>query len=65
MRLLKISAVAVGIWTEDHWDAKRLNSLYNMVSGRLNFKINQRFDSLSWYWLSGMFIQGGVILLKN
>ena len=27
---------------------KRVNSLYTMVSGRFNFKINKRFDSLSW-----------------
>ena len=27
---------------------KRLNSLYAMVSGRLNFKQNKRFDPLSW-----------------
>ena len=39
---------AVGIWTEEKWDMKRVNSLYTMVSGRFNFKINKRFDSLSW-----------------
>ena len=27
---------------------KRLNSLYTVVSGRFNFKINKRSDSLSW-----------------
>ena len=25
-----------------------MNALYTMVSGRLIFKINKRFDSLSW-----------------
>ena len=37
----------VGIWTEENWDAKRVNSLYNMVSGRFHFKRNKRFYSLS------------------
>ena len=41
----------MGIWTEDNWDMKILNSLYTMVSGRLNLKINKRFDSLSWSWV--------------
>ena len=45
-RSVKRAAGAVGIWTEDHWDVKRVNSLYTMVSGRFNFKINKRFDSL-------------------
>ena len=27
---------------------KRVNSLYTMVYGRLNYKINKRFDSFSW-----------------
>ena len=49
MRSVKRAAEAVGIWTEDHWDVKRVNSLYTMVSGRFNFKINKRFDSLIWY----------------
>ena len=31
-----------------NWDMKRVNSLYTMVSGRFIFKINNRFDSLSW-----------------
>ena len=48
MRSVKRAADAVGIWTEDNWDVKRVNSLYTMVSGRFNFKINKRFDSLSW-----------------
>ena len=38
----------VGIWTKDNWGVKRVNSVYTMASGGLNFKINQRFDSLIW-----------------
>ena len=45
---VKRSAEAVGIWTEDNWDVKRVNPLYTMVSGRLYFKRNKRFDSLCW-----------------
>ena len=48
MGSVKQAAEAVGIWTEDIWDVKRVNSLYTMVSGRFNFNINKRFDSLSW-----------------
>ena len=48
MRSVKQAADAVGIWTEDTRDVKRVNSLYTMVSGRSNIKINKRFDSLSW-----------------
>ena len=48
MKSVKQAADAVGIWTEDNRDMKRVNSLYAMVSGRFNFKINKRFDSLSW-----------------
>ena len=44
MMSVKRAAEAVGIWTEDNWDVKRVNSLYTMVSGRFNFKINKRFD---------------------
>ena len=29
-------------------DVMRVNSLYTVVSGRFDFKINKRFDSLSW-----------------
>ena len=47
MGSVKQAAEAVGIWTEDHWDVNRVNSLYTMVSGRFNFKINKRFDSFS------------------
>ena len=48
MRSVKQAAEAVEIWTEDHWDVKRVNALYTMVSGRFVFKINKRCDSLSW-----------------
>ena len=48
IRSVKRAADSVGIWTEDNWDVKRVNSLYTMVSGRFNFKINKSFDSLSW-----------------
>ena len=44
MRSVKRAVDAVGIWTEDNRDVKRVNSLYTMVSGRFNFKINKRFD---------------------
>ena len=47
MRQVRRVAEALGIWTEDHWDMKRVNSLYTMVYGRFNFKINKRFDPLS------------------
>ena len=45
MRSVKRAAEAVSIWTEDNWDVKRVNSLYTMVSGGLNFKMNKRFNS--------------------
>ena len=48
MRSVKQAEDAVGIWTYENWDVKRVNSLHTMVSGRFNFKINKRFDSLSW-----------------
>ena len=48
MRLVKQAAEAVGIWTEDNREVKRLKTFYNMVSGRFIFKINKRFDSLIW-----------------
>ena len=48
MRSVKQAVEAVEIWTEENWDVKRVNSLYTMVSGRFNFKINKRFHSLSW-----------------
>ena len=48
MRSVKRVTEVVGIWTEENRDIKRVNSLYTMVSGRFNFKINKVFDSLSW-----------------
>ena len=48
MRPVKQAAEEVLIWTEDNWDVKIVNSLYTILSGRFNFKINKRFDSLSW-----------------
>ena len=48
MRSFKRASEAVGIWTEENWDAKRVNSLYTMVSGRFVFKRNKRFGSFSW-----------------
>ena len=48
MMPVKRAEEAVGLWTEEKWDLKRVNSLYNMVSGRFNFKINKRFAPLSW-----------------
>ena len=47
-RSVKIAAEAVGIWTKENWGVKRVNSLFTMVSGNFNFKINKGFDSLSW-----------------
>ena len=38
MRLVKQASEVVGIWTEDNWDVKSVNSLYTMVSGRFLFK---------------------------
>ena len=38
MRSVKQAAEAVGTWTEDNWDVKRVNSLSTMVSGRFSFK---------------------------
>ena len=48
MSSVKQTVEAVVIWTGDNLDGKRVNSLYTMVSGRFNFKINVRIDSLSW-----------------
>ena len=48
IRSVKRASEALGIWTEDNWYLKRVNSLYSMVSGSFNFKTNKRFDSLSW-----------------
>ena len=65
MSSVKLSMKEVGIWTEENWGTKRVNSLYTMVSGRLNFKINKRFGSLSWSSVVRSFIQGVDILLDN
>ena len=46
MRSVKRSAEAVGTWTEDNWDVKRVNSLYNMLSVRFKFKLKERFELL-------------------
>ena len=48
MSSVKRAVQAVGIWTEENRDVKRVNSLYTMVSGRFNFKISKGFDSLIW-----------------
>ena len=48
MSSVKRAAEALGIWTEENWNVKRVNALYTMVSGRFIFKINKRFDLLSW-----------------
>ena len=48
MRSVKRASEAVGILTEYNWDVNRVNSLYTMVSERLVFKRNKRFNSLSW-----------------
>ena len=47
MRSVKRVADAIGVRNEDNWYGKIVNSLYTMVYGRLNFKINKRFYSLS------------------
>ena len=54
---------AVVIWTKEKWDVKRLNSLYTMVSGELYFKLNNRFDSLSWSsFVKDVYIRRGYII---
>ena len=47
MRSVKLSAQAVGIWTEDNWDVNTLKSLYSILYGRFIFKRNKIFDSSS------------------
>ena len=47
IRSVKQTAEAVGIWTGESWDTKKAKSVYTMVSGKFNVKINKRFDSLS------------------
>ena len=46
MSSVKRAAEAVGIWIEENWDMKRVNSLYTMVSGRFRLKVNKTVDSL-------------------
>ena len=42
---------------------KIVNSLYTMVSGSFNFKINKRFDSLSWSLaVKDLYKMGGYII---
>ena len=48
MSSVKLAAEVVGVCTEYHWGVKIVNSLYTMVSGRIIFKIDKKFDSLSW-----------------
>ena len=48
MRSVKLEAEVVEIRTEDNGDEKSVNSLYTMVSGGFNSKIDKRLDSLSW-----------------
>ena len=48
MRSVKRAVETVGIWTEENWDVKRVDSLYIMLSGGFNFKRNKKFDSLIW-----------------
>ena len=62
MRSSKRAADAVGIWTEENRDVKRVNSLYTIASGRFNFKGNKIFDSLSWSSAVRYSIQGRVVL---
>ena len=55
----------VGIWTEENWYVRRVNSLYTMVSGRFNFKRNKRFDSLSWsYFVRYLYTSRGHINIE-
>ena len=48
IRSVKREVEAIGIWTEDNWDMKRLNSLYIMICVRFKSRINKGIDSLSW-----------------
>ena len=48
MRSVKLEAEVVEIRTEDNGDEKSVNSLYTMVSGGFNSKIDKRLDSFSW-----------------
>ena len=48
MGSVKRKAEALGIWTEENQDVKRVNSFYTMVSVGFNFKTKKRFDLFSW-----------------
>ena len=63
MRSGKQAAEAVVIWTEEKWDAKIVYSLYTMVSRGSISKEIRGFTHLFGHRLSGIFIQGGFILL--
>ena len=65
MRSVKRAAEVVGIWTEENWDVKRVNSLYTFLSGRLNFNRIKRFYSLSWSSVVMYLYTRRVILLDN
>ena len=65
MRSFKRASEAVGIWTEENWDAKRVNSLYTMVSGRFVSKEIRGLVHLVGNILSGICIQGGFISLDS
>ena len=62
MTSVKQASDAVGTWTAENWDMKRVNSLYTMVSGRVTFKINKRFDSMSWsFFVRDIYTRRGYI----
>ena len=44
MRSVKQAAEAVGIWTEDNWYVKRVNSLLYYGIWEVQFQRNKRFD---------------------
>ena len=63
MRSIKREAEEVGIWTEENWNMKRVNSLYTMASGGFIFKRNKRFDSLIWpSFVSDLYTRRGYII---
>ena len=59
------SAEAVGIWTEDDWDVKTVNSLYTRVSGRFTLKIIKSFYSLSWSLVVRYLYTGGSYIIRE
>ena len=63
MRSVKQAAEAVGIWTENNWYVKRVNSLYNMLSDKFNFKIYKGGRVLSWsYVVRYLYTRRGYII---